>query len=71
MPKFNIESLEILNDEFEYCEKLGNGKFGMVYRVVCKSTGIDVQLDTFLLKYLYFNHQGNLMLQNMLNVGMD
>ena len=47
MPKFDIESLEILNDEFEYCEKLGNGKFGMVYRVVCKSTGIDVQLDTF------------------------
>jgi len=39
MPKFNIESLEILNDEFEYCEKLGNGKFGMVYRVICKSTG--------------------------------
>ena len=39
MPSMIIESLSTLSDEFEYCEKLGSGKFGCVYKVIFKETG--------------------------------
>ena len=39
MTSINFERLEILKEEFDYCEKLGSGKFGSVFRVICKTTG--------------------------------
>ena len=36
----SVESLSILYEEYEYSEKLGCGKFGSVYKVVRKETGM-------------------------------
>ena len=39
MTSISFERLELLKEEYEYFEKVGSGKFGSVYRVICKTTG--------------------------------
>ena len=39
MPCINIESLTNIKESFEYGDKIGSGKFGLVYKVVSKETG--------------------------------
>ena len=40
----SVESLSILYEEYEYSEKLGCGKFGSVYKVTERETGIMIDL---------------------------
>jgi len=40
MTSISFERLSLLKEQYEYCEQLGSGKFGSVYRVVCKTTGL-------------------------------
>ena len=39
MSSISIESLSVLSSDYEYCDKIGSGKFGSVYKVVYKETG--------------------------------
>ena len=39
MSSICIESLSVLSSDYEYCDKIGSGKFGSVYKVIYKETG--------------------------------
>ena len=77
MTSISFERLELLKEEYEYYEKVGSGKFGSVYRVICKTTGetsfcyssqrwYDVVIFVFKIKCPF---QELYLQQNMFNAG--
>ena len=77
MTSISFERLELLKEEYEYYEKLGSGKFGSVYKVICRTTGeaafcyssyivMDSELD---IKFDERQFQESSMQQNMFYAG--